>query len=363
MYYFYELHQYFQEAEALYRRGAEMVKDWMKRSDPAQHAQLEGALGDMLTHQAFFLQRMGQFHEALGLHDASANLLRPLQEPYALAYALLLGGALQWAMGDFPGALKKFDEGLPISRTLDLDWLLIIGLGFAGSTLHDLGRYDEAYLHFDEAVLIYQQKKDPYVILLVTSLFSRTAQVQGRVEQTQNLLRESLQIARESGNRWGIGLGLEQLAEMSRVVGDFAEARTLFEESILLHEEVGDPWSLTRVLTSFARLELGQGNFEAAETLTLRSIRTAIAVELNTLDALSNLVEVYARQGKFESAFEVGEFIMNSPGSSQMVKDQTRQLLMEVEKNLTAHQRKNIQERSQSLTFESFIKGILAKSL
>jgi tetratricopeptide (TPR) repeat protein len=131
LYYFYELHQYFQEAVTLYQRGIEMTR--ARLSDPgstAQHEILEGALGNMLTHQAFFFQRMGKNKEAIDLHQASMALLRPLDEPEALTFAFVLYGALCWATGDLNGALKILQEGLPLSRTLDHPWRQAVALCF-----------------------------------------------------------------------------------------------------------------------------------------------------------------------------------------------------------------------------------------
>ncbi len=362
LYYFYELHQYFQEAETLYRRGAETVKAWLEKSETVDRAKLEGALGDMLTHRAFFLQRIGRNREAIDLHQASINLLKPLHEPYALTFAYVLGGVVRWAAGDIDGALAYFGEGLPLSRTLENRWLQIIALCFLGAALHDLGKYDDADERFEEALQFCHEMKDPYVTLLVTTVFSRTAQMQGRPERSQALLRESLQIARESGNRWGISLGLEQLAEISKAAGDLTEARRLLEESIALHQEIGDRWSTSRALNALGQLALAQSNFTEAEQLAILSIKTASESHLNALDAISMLAEAHARQDRHQSAFEIGEFILTHPGSSPDLKKRAAQLLAEIEKEFTVSQIESMRARLQTLTLDDLTRQILKAS-
>jgi predicted ATPase/transcriptional regulator with XRE-family HTH domain len=362
LYYFYELHQYFQEAETLYRRGADTVKVWLENSNANEREKLEGALGDMLTHQAFFLQRMGRNHEAIDLHQASINLLKPLHEPYALTFAFVLGGVVRWAVGDIDGALTYFREGLPLSRTLQNRWLQIIALCFLGATLHDQGKYNDAYERFEEAIQLCHAMKDPYVTLLVTTVFSRTAQVQGRPDRSQTLLRESLQIARESGNRWGIGLGLEQLAEIAQAAGDHVEAHRLLEESVALHQEVGDSWSLARVLNALSQLALIQSDLVEAEQFAVLAIKTAAEVHLNTLDAIATLAEVHARQGRHQSAFETGQLILKHPGSSPDVRKRATQLLAEIEIGFEAPQIEAIQTRILTMTLDDLTRQILATS-
>ncbi|MBL8061736.1 MAG: helix-turn-helix domain-containing protein, partial [Anaerolineales bacterium] len=184
VFYFYELHQYFQEAETLYRRGAEMtrtlIRDTAPNDDASHRARLEGTLGDMLAHQAYFLDRMGRNPEALDLYRASIVLLKPLDEPYALTFALVLYGSLCWAVGDLEEAMIYLQKGLPLSRTLEHPWSQAVALCFLGGTNHDLGKYDAAYEQFQEAMAICERMGDPYLTLFISALFSRTAQMLGR---------------------------------------------------------------------------------------------------------------------------------------------------------------------------------------
>jgi predicted ATPase/transcriptional regulator with XRE-family HTH domain len=358
LYYFYELHQYFQEAETLYRRGVEMVQSCIAKlhanTSVAERARLEGALGDMLAHQAFFLFRKGQNREAYDLYRRSITLLRRLDERYVLTYTLVHYGILCWTVGNLQEAIVCLQEGLPLSTTLDHPWLHAVALGFLGTTLHDQGKYEEAYEMFLGAVAICDRMRDPYITLLIGTMFSRTAREVGRLTEHQNLLRENLQIARDSGNRWGIGLGLEQLSANAQAMGNHAEARLMLEESVAIYREVGDPWSLSRALNSLSQLALIQSDYPNAEQAATQAVKTAadVAYNLNALDALATLAETYYQQGKNVSAFELAQFVLQHSASPQGAKDRSKKLCTELATKLTLPQIETGQARVKSMSLE-----------
>jgi predicted ATPase/transcriptional regulator with XRE-family HTH domain len=364
LFYFYELHQYFQEAETLYRRGAEMARTQLQDLEPpddaVQRARLEGALGDMLTHQAYFLDRMGMNREALDLYRASLAVLRPLAEPYALTFAHVLYGSLCWATGDLQEALINLQAGLALSRTSDHLWTLAVALCFLGGTYHDLGQYETAYEQFQEAMAICERMGDPYLMLMTGALFSRTARALGRLTKAQGLLRENLHIARESGNRWGVGLGLEHMAANAQAMGEAAEARRLLGESAAIYREIGDPWSLSRTLSSLSQLALAQSDIAEAESSAINAFKTAKELEYNlyALDALAVLAEAYARLGRSHSAFELALFVLNHSASSRDAKDGAEKLRAELEAQLTPGQIGLAQARARSTTLDSLARDL-----
>jgi predicted ATPase/transcriptional regulator with XRE-family HTH domain len=364
LFYFYELHQYFQEAETLYQRGAAMVRTRLQaldaNADAAQHARWAGALGDMLTHQAYFLDRMGRNSEALDLYRASIALLKPLDEPYALTFALVLHGSLCWATGNLEEALRHLHEGLPLSRTIEHPWTEAVACCFLGGIYHDLGTYDAAYEQFEASMAICERMKDPYLTLFTGALFSRTVQALGRVTEAHALLRENLHIARETGNRWGIGLGLEQLAANAQARGDPVEARQLLGESAAIYREIGDPWSLSRVLNALSQLVLAQSELVEAESSAINAFKTAQEWEynLNALGAVAVLAEIYARLGRHLAAFELALFVLQHPASAQEAKDRAEQLRAAAEAQLTAEQIAAAHARAQSRTLTSLAREL-----
>jgi predicted ATPase len=133
LFYVYELHQYFQEAEALFSRGVDLMETQLATLDAAddlmERTTLETVLGSLLAYQAFFQQRLGHNREAVTLYRASLDLLRSLNEPLILTFALIMSGIVYWAIGNFKEASPSLDEGLQLSRRLDNAWLQALAVG------------------------------------------------------------------------------------------------------------------------------------------------------------------------------------------------------------------------------------------
>ena len=360
-YYFYEMHQYFQEAEILYQHAIEMlqlkIENLNTKDEKTKRPKLEGTLGGIMTHRAFFLQRMGRNSDARAQHLASIDLLESLDEPYFLTFALVLYGTLCWAIGDIQNAKIYLQRGLPLANKLDKLWPRAIGLCFLGATFHDQGKYAEAYDTFSRAMKICREMKDPYLTLLISTVFSRTAQIQGRMNDAQELVRESLQIAQASRNRWGIGLGLEQMASIIQAEGDHTKARQMLQESVALYREIGDPWSLSRALNTLTHHKLAQSEIAEAEDSAAKAFKAAAEVEynLNALEALANLVMIHTQQGKHQVALELAYFVLEHSASSQSAKERTEKLRVELATQLTTQQIEEARSRAQSMTLQSLL--------
>jgi predicted ATPase/transcriptional regulator with XRE-family HTH domain len=361
LYYFYELHQYFQEAETLYQRGAEMARSRIEHLDPnadaTQRASLAGALGDMLAHQGFFLFRSGHNREALDFYRAGITLLRPLEEGYALTFTLAHCGILNWIVGDLDEAVINLRESLNLSGSLGHPWLRAVSLGFLGAALHDRGDYDEAYERFQKAMELCNEMGDPYITLLIGTMFSRNAKMLGRLTESQGLLLENLQIARESGNRWGIGLGLEQLAMSAQANGNHAEACRLLDESVAIYREVGDLWSLSRVLNEAGEFALEQENHARAREYFIEACKAGLAANVlpNILNALAGLATLLTMDGDHERSMELVLLIQRNPASTQDTKNRVEIQRAELETHLAPQQIEQVQSRVQSMSLDAIV--------
>jgi predicted ATPase/DNA-binding XRE family transcriptional regulator len=361
LYYFYELHQYFQEAETLFRLAVDTVRIHLTPdADALQRAKLEGALGEMLTRQAFFVQRIGRTREALDLHNHSIALLRPLNEPATLTFALVYCATLYWIMGDRDEALAYLHDGLNLTRGMEGHWLRAITLCFMGVASHDQGNYEEAFIWFSESMELCNNIKDPYMTLLVSALFSRTLLAQGNLIEAQSLLSNNLQIARESDNRWGMGLALEQLAGIAQSLGNHAEARRMLEESVALDRDVGDPWSLSRALNSLSQIALIQSDLLRAEESVIQAVMVAAKIEhkTNALEALVTLAEVHVRQKRHSDALEIVQFVLEDSASPHRAKAHAEKIRAEAESHFTSEQLEAIRSRVQTLTLDVIMRKL-----
>jgi predicted ATPase/transcriptional regulator with XRE-family HTH domain len=365
LYYFYELHDYFQEGEARFRRGAEMAQARLASlgADSAgpERARWAGGLGDMLAHQAFFNLRLGRNGEAARLYRASIALLRPLDETFILAHALLHYGLVCWVSSDFEEASRSLDEGLPLKGLLEHPWLQACFSAALGVVAHERGDYAEAYHLLHEGLTTAQGLGDPHLISFCGNLFARTAQALGRATEVEQVLREGLSLVKETGDRWSVGLRLEQMAVAAQAREDYAEARRLFDESTMLYREIDDRWSWSRVLNLRGYFALLRGEEALARADFRQAIQIALAADVkpNVLDGLAGLALLSAQKGHYERALELATHVRQHPASPQEAKDRAEKLRAEVEDQLTPQQLESVQTRIQARSFEAVVQEIL----
>jgi predicted ATPase/transcriptional regulator with XRE-family HTH domain len=351
LYYFYELLQYFREAETAYKRAADMVRTRLANRGERKDPELEATLGDTLNYQAFFNLRPGNNQEALELFRTSMELLNPLNETHALTFAYIHFGVVHWAMGDFDEASHALSKGLSTSNEFTYPWLKAFAAGFLGAVMHDMGKYAEGYRLLSEAMAICRDMEDPYFTLLIGGYFTRSAQAQGYIDEAHKVLREGLQIARENGNRWSIGLALERLGVFMQTAGNNnEEARQLLEESLELLREVGDRWSLSWVLTAISQLALANHEEAKAEQYAMEAIKVATEAgnHPSVLNAVVTLSTIHAQQKLDVSALEMALYVLQHPSSTQDAKDRAACLRLELEARLTPHEVEITRTRIQS---------------
>lgn len=338
IYYFYELHNYFQEAEARFAAAAKMTaerlaaleKDASSERATPERAALEGTLGDMLSHRAFFLFRSGQMQTAVALYRESIAHLQSSGDDFALAHALLHDGFMCWISGDLTAAAAALAQGEPLSNALDHRWLQANYRVALGALAHEQGAYWEAYRLLVEGVQMAQATGDPHLISFCGSLFSRTAQTLGQDEETEGVLREGL--AEGSGDRWSLGMRWERMAVAAQARGDHAEAHRLFADSVALFDEIGDQWSRARALNLYGRFALEAGEEALAKANFLQAGRAALAAHVVpfVLDALTGLAALQAREGNDAAALEIVQHVLQHPATTYEAKNQAERLRADI---------------------------------
>jgi predicted ATPase/DNA-binding XRE family transcriptional regulator len=364
LYYFYELHDFFQEGEAVFKRGAEMAQGWLAVSDQENAApektKLEGVLGDMLAHQAFFNLRLGHNELAVTQYRSSIDLLRPLDEAFALAHALLHYGYQCWIIGDFVEAARSLQEGLPLSCSLQHAWLQANYSIARGVVAHELGNYLEAYQLLHDGLTAAHLIGDPHLMSFSGNLFIRTAQALGRVTEAEVALQEGLSLVTEIGDRWGMGLRLERMAVAAQLAGEYAEAQRLFDESVVLYREIGDQWGWSRVLNLRGYFTLLTGDVPLARQVFLQAAQISLAAGVlpNVMDALAGLCSCCAQEGQGDRALELAILVLQHSASPQDSKVRAEKLRSELEMQLTPQQVDAAHERVAGRSLQAVMQEI-----
>ncbi|HVF24726.1 MAG TPA: helix-turn-helix domain-containing protein [Anaerolineales bacterium] len=356
---FYDVRNYCQEGIALFARGADMLQKLLANlktgASPSERASLQSALGDLLAYRAYFTRRLGRNAEAVTIYQSSVTLLRPLNEPAALAHVLVDFGALCCAMGESEQAWRYLNECLPLFQALENEWQMARCLALMGWVMHDQGNYAEAYRLLSEAMRRSRVLGDPRQIAVTGNLFSRTMQALGRMDEVQELMSEGLRLAIETGDQFSMGMMLERMAVAAQANQDEAEARRLFGESIACFSDIGDVWSLSRALNlqGYFALALGDSLWARASFQQACQVALPARINPNVLNALTGLAILDAQDGKSQQALDWSFYILGHSATTQETKVRAERLRLELESPLTSEQIEGARSRAQSLTLDT----------
>jgi predicted ATPase/transcriptional regulator with XRE-family HTH domain len=356
---FYDVRNYCQEGIAFFFRGADMVQNLLANLDAgdsrSERARLEGTLGDLLAYRAYFTRRLGRNADAIMIYQSSAALLRPLNEPAALAHVLADFGALSCAMGEFEQAWRYLNECLPLFQALANEWQEARCLALMGWVVHDQGNYAEAHRLLSKSMRRFRVLGDPRHIAITGNFLSRTMQALGRMDEVQDLVSEGLRLATETGDQFSIGMMLERMAVAAQARGEEVEARRLFGESIECFRNIGDVWSLSRALNLQGYFALAVGDSILARVSFRQAWQVAMPAQINpsVLDALTGLATLEYRDGHYKQALEWVTRVLLHPASPQDTKDRAKKLHSALETQLTSQQIEDAQLRAQSMTLDT----------
>ena len=365
LWYVYELRTYFQEGEALMKRGVDLIRVWLAELDAKNSNEgrnnVQGALGALLAHQAFFCFRLGRNLESQRLYEESIPILRSLDESASLAYALGHYGILRSLQGAYAEAVVNTREAIQLCHAIDDRWQEGLYTTFLGMAIDDQGDYARAYQLFTEALQICRSLGDPRLISLAAGYLGQTAHTLGRFDEVPDLLREGLQAAAETNDRFGIALSGVRMALAAQSRGNGSVARRYLKESIQHFREAGDAWFLAHALNFEGKLALAAGESEQAE----QSFREAGKVALTTqalpmlLDAMIGLAMLDAEQGQPERALLLVMQIVENPSSTQDTKNRSEKLRDVLLKQLSETQIESAKARLQHTSFDSLVHELL----
>ena len=367
LWYIYELRTYFREGEALMKRGVDMFRAWLAEfessSSSAERTRVQGALGSLLAHQAFFYFRLGRNREAQELFQESVTLLRPLNEPSMLAFALAHYGILRSLQGEYEDAILKIREGLELSHAVDDRWQFALSTTFLGMALDDQGNYTEAYSRFNEVLQLCRSLGDPRLVSLASGYLGQTAHTLGRFNEVPDLLREGLQAAAETNDRFGIALAGVRMAVAAQAQGNKTGARRLLEESIQHFRDSGDSWFLSHALNLEGKFALASGERAQAYKSFRRAGEVAWTIQAlpMLLDALVGLAILESQQGHHEQALEWVIHSLQHTASTQDTKNRAEKLRAELEAQLSSQKIEIVKLHAQSHTLEDVVQEYIMK--
>jgi predicted ATPase/transcriptional regulator with XRE-family HTH domain len=364
MWYFYELRNYFREGETLFQRGAEMIRKGSSEpgltSSTQERARVEGTFGTLEAYQAFFCLRQYRNEAAVKLFHSSTTLLRSLNEPARLAFALAYHGVVYWRTGSLGEASHQLQESLTLCQTREHRWQRALFTTLLGAVTHEHGKYGEAYRLLNDSLMLCRSLGDPRLITFTVNFLSLTAQVLDLMAEVQDALQEGLDLATETGDIYSRGLMLKRLAVAAQSNGHYAEARRLFEESLTIFHKIGDRWRLSQALHLLGQLELVQRNLVEAQRLFMEAFKIARDGNIHSvaLEVLTSIAAMRAQERAGEQALELVMFILQHPACPYGARDCSEHLRQTLEAQLTRQQAEAAYSRARVKTLDEIVEGI-----
>jgi predicted ATPase/transcriptional regulator with XRE-family HTH domain len=348
-----------------YAEGMERIESIVQalRGTPDQH---QDVLGLALSLQGWFYFRRGQLKEARERFDQGLMILRPLDDPIALADVLSLSGPLLTSLGETVTALEHGKEGLAIARARADIWRVAYALMMQGGNLLASGRYDEAYASAQEALTHFRALGDTRLMVVTLNTLGFAAMQLSRYLEAHRYLQESLTLMTISTpieDPWNVGTAYGNLGIVELAQGNPSEAQVLLQKSVPLFAELGMPGDMAFYLTYLGEAAAALGAADEAERHWLDAVRIAQQAQaLPTLLAnLIRLAELQAERGDIPRAYRWAVLVSRHPASGQDSRKRAEKLRAELGSKLSAEQLESIYPSAHEEPLDDFVQETLSR--
>jgi CHAT domain-containing protein/Tfp pilus assembly protein PilF len=279
----------------------------------------------VLNNMGLTRSRLGNYPEAISLHQQASQIARDLQVPDTEATSLNNIGNVYSKMGQYGQALVSYQASLKLIQTHQLRAQEGLTLNNIGQVYLDQGDYPKAEGILQQSLMMLRQVGDRHNEATALNNIGVVHQSRGQYAQAQALYQQSLAIHRDQGNRSGEAIAQQNLAQVAADQGDSSKAVELFQTAIKIFQDIGERGAAAQSLTNLARFYTEQSQY--AQGLT--TLQTALAVQQeigdrpNQLWTLMGLGVTYRRLGRYaksqtfyQQANSLAQELANRPGEA-----------------------------------------------
>jgi predicted ATPase/DNA-binding winged helix-turn-helix (wHTH) protein len=206
----------------------------------ARSAGLETVARARLLRGAARLEhRQGDYHAAAALAEQSAELARALNEPLALAEALMAHGNAVSSLGEYEQAERLYAESAELFRSTDVHWEFATLLMNMGDLALARGDLEEAERRAGESLDHCRRSRDDAGIAANLGNMAFVALERDEAERALELFSEALRRSHELGFGEWIAIMLAGLAAVAVSHDEPARAARLLGAAGRLREELG----------------------------------------------------------------------------------------------------------------------------
>lgn len=227
--------------------------------------------GKALGYAGFFTGIIGNPEQGSRLSTEAVALIRPLNHPETLLYALYCAALSHLYLNNFAEVIKAAQEWSRIGVEIGDRWGEAISLNYKAAALAGQGQFAEAREKFDRALQIFDQEIGEYCGLSWAALVrGRVALGLGTYTEAKPFYERSLAAAQALGYRRTIQHAYDNLGDVAFYLGELDQAERYFRLSLEVSEETGQIREMVATLHDLAKVWAVQGKkVEAVELLAI----------------------------------------------------------------------------------------------
>jgi predicted ATPase len=279
--------------------------------------------------QSYFMAWTGFTAEGYKLARESIEILRELDQPEALVFALDGLSINAYFIHRYKEEIEAIKEMCAIATKLDDKWLeafTLFALSMGALVMEDFSeakRLAEIDLKLYEEIGNVIESSTPLIVL------GHAALAVGELEEARGHYLRCLKISQETGFHYAGQTATKYLAKVSISMGKTAEAQEYLNESLRITKEIGFVRDIINLCYEYARL--------------------------------------YATQGKIDQAVELLALVIQHPTSvlyrmlEGRMRDSAKDLLAKIEGELSQEAFAEAVHRGQSLEIDAVVADLMAK--
>ena len=362
LFWFHEMRGLYQQGIMLFEQAANKLRDLINGHQDQKNAQeYLLVLGQILSLEARWLARSGEWDSSSKALEESIDILRSTEDKATLGDALRLSGNIEFIKGNYEPAEGFLQESVFLCREASHQWGLTSSLIVLGSLLQFQGEYERSLQASNEAVSVARAIGEPR--MLASSLFYQADVMQtlDRVDDAEKLLKESLTISQSIQDRWSVACALQILGAIAIKKEKLSDAVEYLQTSLKLFIDMGEHARIISSMNELGSALLLQGSLQEAKSYFVETIKMAAEDQLAPaiVEALIGIAAIQAHDKEFNAAYELVFHALNHPSIHPSIKERAKQLCTDLEIKIPPTVVKEIQELAQSKSLEEITNEIL----
>jgi len=323
-----EMRGLFEEGLTLFHEAAGAVRAGLKSGPsarPVQNAELEWALGQVLSQAGRCAAGCGRFGEARALLREGYELLQQRGDVLVHTGTLIGLGYTAFVQGAYAEAWTWFTQSIGLSRAHGATFFVAIGHSMLALVAHAQGADDAlelAQAGLEEARALGHPRGWTTGLWVLSHILME----RGELDRAEQAVRESLQVAAGAQDPWAIGAALLQLGLTLLARGDAATAHAPVEESVRIFTELGEPWSRGRALVARGWVAQRGGLAGEAQGWFQQALTMARTLQMEPIALNAQFGLASAMQADAPAAAALLEHIIANPAAERATHERALQL-------------------------------------